>query len=121
MVEPLNILVNHRGYFLSQSKEAFQIIDEVGSSNVKILFDIYHQQISEGNLIANITANIDKIGHFHVADNPGRHEPGTGEINYTNVFAAIRKTGFDGFVGMEMWPVGDHAEAVRKTMGFWRG
>lgn len=121
VVEPLNILVNHRGYFLSQSKEAFQIIDEVGSSNVKILFDIYHQQISEGNLIANITANIDKIGHFHVADNPGRHEPGTGEINYTNVFAAIRKTGFDGFVGMEMWPVGDHAEAVRKTMGFWRG
>lgn len=119
VVEPLNVLVNHKGYFLYESKEAFQIIDQVGSPNVKVLFDIYHQQITEGNLIANITRNIDKIGHFHVADVPGRHEPGTGEINYTNVFAAIQKTGYDAFVGMEMWPVGDHAEAVKKTMSLW--
>ncbi len=103
-LEPLNILVNHRGYYLYTSAEGFQIIDEVGSPNVRLLYDIYHQQITEGNLIATITANIDKIQHFHVADVPGRHEPGTGEINYRNVFKSISESGYDGFVGLEFWP-----------------
>ena len=88
-LEPLNILVNHKGYYLYTSEEGFQIVDQVGSPNVGLLFDIYHQQITEGNLIANITASIDKITHFHVADVPGRHEPGTGEINYRNVLRAF--------------------------------
>ena len=112
-LEPLNILVNHKGYYLYTSKEGFEIIDEVGSPNVKLLYDIYHQQITEGNLIATITANIDKIGHFHMADVPGRHEPGTGEINYKNVFKSISETGYDGFVGMEFWPVAPDDEAVK--------
>jgi len=115
-LEPLNILVNHKGYYLSTSLEGFQIIDEVGSPNVRLLFDIYHQQITEGNVINNITHNLQKIGHFHVADVPGRHEPGTGEINYFNVFKAIAKTDYSAFVGLEMWPTGDHAQAVKDTM-----
>lgn len=115
-IEPLNVLVNHKGYYLATSKEGFEIIDEVDSPNVKLLFDIYHQQITEGNTINNITKNIKKIGHFHVADVPGRAEPGTGEINYFNVFRAIAKAGYTGYLGLEMWPKGDHAAAVRETI-----
>jgi len=115
-LEPLNVLINHKGYYLATSAEGFQIIDEVGSPNVLLLFDIYHQQITEGNTINNATKNIAKIGHFHVADVPGRHEPGTGEINYFNVFKAIARTPYAGFLGLEMWPTGDHAEAVKATM-----
>jgi hydroxypyruvate isomerase len=116
VLEPLNVLVNHKGYYLATSAEGFQILDEVGSPNVQLLFDIYHQQITEGNLIQNITRNISKIGHFHVADVPGRHEPGTGEIDYRNVFRAIMKAGYTGFLGLEMWPTIDHATAVRQTL-----
>jgi len=101
ILEPLNILVDHKGYYLDTSKEAFEIIREVNSPNCKLLFDIYHQQITEGNLINNIVNNIDLIGHFHIADNPGRKEPGTGEINYYNVFEAISKTNFDGWLAFE--------------------
>ena len=82
---------------------------------MKLLFDIYHQQISEGNLIARITGNIDKIGHFHVADVPGRFEPGTGEINYRNVFAKIAETDYAGFVGLEFRPTGCPAAALRQV------
>ena len=71
VIEPLNERVNHPGYYLVQSDEAFQIIDKVNSDNIKVVFDIYHQQISEGDLIENIRSNIDKIGHFHAAGNPG--------------------------------------------------
>ena len=116
VLEPLNVLVNHKGYYLATSAEGFQILDEVGSANIQLLFDIYHQQITEGNLIQNITRNISKIGHFHVADVPGRHEPGTGEIDYRNVFRAIVKAGYTGFLGLEMWPTIDHATAVKQTL-----
>ncbi|NLK07292.1 MAG: TIM barrel protein [Firmicutes bacterium] len=104
VVEPLNTLVNHKGYFLSRSPEAFEIIRQVNSPNVRILYDVYHQQITEGNLIRNIQENIDLIGHFHIADNPGRQEPGTGEINYKNVLKAIRETGYSDWVGLEYRP-----------------
>jgi hydroxypyruvate isomerase len=107
VIEPLNELVDHAGYYLVRSDEAFAIIDEVGSPRVKVVFDIYHQQISEGQLIANLTANIDKIAHFHAAGNPGRHELTIGELHYPSIFKAIQATGFDGYVGLEYWPVGD--------------
>lgn len=115
-LEPLNILVNHPGYYLYSSAEGFEILDEVGSPNIKLLYDIYHQQITEGNLIATIEANIEKIGHFHIADVPGRHEPGTGEINYKNVFKAISESSYDGYVGMEFWPSGSVDEAVKSVV-----
>jgi hydroxypyruvate isomerase len=120
VVEPLNVLVNHKGYYLSTSEESFQIIDEVGSPNVRLLFDIYHQQITEGNLIQNITRNIGKIGHFHVADVPGRHQPGTGEINYRSVFRSIAGKGYGAFLGLEMWPTIDHATAVKQVMDLFK-
>ena len=115
-LEPLNILVNHKGYYLATSAEGFQIVDQVGSPSLGLLYDIYHQQITEGNLIATITDNIDKIAHFHVADVPGRHEPGTGEINYKNVFKSISESGYDGFVGLEFWPEGPDDDALKMLL-----
>lgn len=115
-LEPLNVLVDHKGYYLYSSVEAFKIIDEVGSEYVKVLYDIYHQQITEGNLIATITSNISKIGHFHLADVPGRHEPGTGEINYRNVFRSIAQSGYKRFVGLEYWPIGSDDESLKALL-----
>jgi len=118
VVEPLNVLVNHKGYFLATTAEALSIVDQVGSPNVKLLYDIYHQQITEGNLIDTITANASKIGHFHMADVPGRHEPGTGEINYENVFKAIAETSYSGYIGLELWPTKPALEALASTMAW---
>jgi len=115
VIEPLNELIDHQGYYLVRSEEAFQIIDEVDSSNVKVVFDIYHQQISEGQLIANITSHIDKIAHFHAAGNPGRHELTRGELHYPSIFDAISATAYSGFVGLEYWPVGDALTGIREV------
>ncbi len=113
VLEPLNVLVNHRGYYLDSSYEAFSIIEETGSPNVKLLFDVYHQQISSGNLIDTIRKYGDLVGHYHVADVPGRHEPGTGEIAYPRVFRAIAETGYDRLVGLEYRSVAPSAESFR--------
>ena len=121
VIEPLNELIDHQGYYLVRSEEAFQIIDEVGSANVKVVFDIYHQQISEGQLIANITSNIDKIGHFHAAGNPGRHELTRGELHYPSIFDAIGATGYRGFVGLEYWPVDDASIGLREVSSWFGG
>jgi len=99
--ECLNVLVNHPGYFLIYSADGADLVRRTDRPNVKFLFDIYHQQISEGNLIRNIQKYKNEIGHFHFADNPGRHEPGTGEINYQNVFKAIHEMGYRDIVASE--------------------
>jgi len=107
-VEPLNPRGNnHAGYYLDRTAEAFEIARKTGSPFVKILYDTYHTQIMEGNLIETIRKNISLIGHFHIGDVPGRHEPGTGEINFPNVFRAIRETGYTEFVAMEYVPSRD--------------
>jgi len=113
LVEPLNVYVDHPGYYLSSSLEGFDIINEVGSPNVKLLFDIYHQQIMEGNLIRNITRNIDKIGHFHAAGNPGRHELYYGELNYEHIFEAIEKAGYKHYVGLEYFPIDEPIKGLK--------
>lgn len=100
-------------------RRGFEIVDAVDSPNVQLLYDVYHQQVTEGNVIQTITANIDRIGHFHVADVPGRHEPGTGELDYENVFAAIEETDYDGYVGCEFSPVGDADETISDVLT-WR-
>lgn len=101
-VEPLNILVDHKGYYLDQSDEGFAIIDEVGSPNVKLLFDVYHQQITEGNLIQNMTEHIDSIAHIHIAGNPGRHEPlRDSEVHYPAILKALKGAGYQGYIGLE--------------------
>jgi len=116
-VEPLNTYVDHPGYFLTGSREGFDIIEAVGSENVKLLFDIYHQQIMEGNLIRNITSNIDKIAHFHAAGNPGRHELYIGEIHYPEVFRAIDAAGYQGYVGLEYFPLEEPAKGLKALFG----
>ena len=115
VLEPLNVLVDHRGHYLSTSAEGFEIVKQVDHPNMKLLFDIYHQQVTEGNLIQNISQDIALIGHFHVADVPGRHQPGTGEINYANVFRRIEDLGYTGYVGLEFRPTGDPAEALKQV------
>ena len=115
-IEPLNPHGdNHANYFLDRTSEAFDIVRQVGSPQLKILFDVYHVQIMEGNLIESIRKNIRHIAHFHVGDVPGRHEPGTGEINYRNVFRAIRETGFSDYVAMEYVPSKDAMTTLLET------
>ena len=101
VLEPLNWWSNHPGMFLSRAPQAYMICKHVDSPACKILFDIYHQQISEGNLIPNIEKSWDEIGYFQIGDNPGRKEPTTGEINYGNVFKYIHERGYTDILGME--------------------
>lgn len=118
ILEPLNVLVNHPKQLVVTSDHAAQIINAVGSPNVRILFDVYHQQISEGNLTGNIRKYKDLIGYYQIADHPGRHEPYTGEIRYAHVLKVIHDVGYKGAIGMELSPAGDPKaafEAVRKA------
>ena len=101
VLEPLNWWTNHPGLFLHKIPQAYEICRAVDSPSCKILFDIYHQQIQEGNLIPNMDKAWDEIGYFQCGDNPGRNEPGTGEINFRNVFKHIHSKGYEGIVGME--------------------
>lgn len=100
VLEPLNFF-NHPGLFLTKISQAYMVCKAVNSPACKILFDIYHQQIQEGNLIPNIEASWEEIGYVQIGDNPGRKEPTTGEINYKNVFKYIHEKGFEGIYGME--------------------
>ena len=100
VLEPLNFK-NHPGLFLSRSPQAYQICKAVDSPSCKILYDIYHQQIQEGNLISNIKQCWDEIAYFQIGDNPGRNEPTSGEIYYKNVFKYIHSRGYQGVLGME--------------------
>lgn len=121
VVELLNSTVDHPGYFLNLVEEGVELIERVGSPHVKLLFDIYHVQIMQGNVIQRIRDNIGYIGQFHFADVPGCHEPGTGEINFRNVFRAIYDLGYEGFVTAEYHPT-DYTlrdlEAVRDLATF---
>ena len=116
VLEPLNADVDHPGYYLTSSQEGFDIVDAVDSPNVKLLYDVYHQQITEGNIIQTVTENVDRIGHIHMADVPGRHEPGTGELNYAHIFTALEGAGYDGWVGCEFSPINDPEEAMATVL-----
>mgnify|MGYP001352646593 CR=1 FL=1 len=93
------------GFFLNTTRQALRIIDEVASPNVFIQYDAYHMQVMEGDLAETLRRNISLIGHIQVADNPGRHEPGTGEINYPFLFKHIDALGYDGWIGAEYKPL----------------
>ncbi len=107
ILEPLNILVDHPRQLIIRSPQAAEVLKAVGSPNVKMLFDIYHQQISEGNLSGNIRKYHELIGYYQLADHPGRHEPTTGEINYPFVLKTIHDVGYRDPIGMEMSPKSD--------------
>lgn len=115
-VEPLNPTGNnHADYYLDKTAEAVEIMRKVDSPFVKILYDLYHAQIMEGNLTVTIRENISHFAHIHIGDVPARHQPGTGEIHFGNVFRAIAETGYEGYMGMEYLPLGDAMEGLRET------
>lgn len=118
VLEPLNPIVNHRGYWLTKSTEAVDIITDVNSPNLKILYDIYHQQVTEGNILHNIGKYISFIGHFHSAGVPGRNELAGGELDYKNIFAAIDRTGYKGFIGLEFTPKLGEDAALKQVLSF---
>ena len=108
-------------YFLVCYAAVFEVVRSVDSHYIKLLFDIYHMQIMEGNVIQTLTGNLDMIGHVHVADVPGRHEPGTGELNFANIFQALRETGYDKYVGFELDPTVPSEEAMANCLALLEG
>ena len=116
MLEPLNTLVNHPGYYLWSAVEGFEIIREVNHPLVKLVYDIYHQQVMEGNIIPNITKNLDCIAHLHSAGHPGRNELQYGENDYKVIFAAVDKAGYTGACGLEYRPLMDPEDSLREAM-----
>jgi len=114
LLEPLNGRVDHVGTYLESSDEGFQILNEVGCENIKLLFDIYHQQITEGDIIRRIQANLKNIAHFHSAGSPGRNELYSGELNYRKVFETIKSLGYKGFFGLEYFPKDDPVEGLKR-------
>ena len=116
VLEPLNHWANHPGVFLTGIPQAYQICRAVGSPSCKILDDLYHQQITEGNLIPNLDRAWDEIAYIQVGDNPGRNEPTTGEINYLNVFRHLKGKGYEGIVGMEHGNAGEGRAGERAVI-----
>ena len=100
-------------YFLTSVAEGFEIVREINSPHVRFLYDFFHEQISEGNLIAKLEKNVDLVGLVHVADVPGRHEPGTGEIHYPNIYRKLAQLKYDHYVAMEFLPTGDPVASLR--------
>jgi hydroxypyruvate isomerase len=115
LLEPLNTKHDHKGYWLDNSSKGVEICREVGSPRMKLLYDCYHMQIMEGDLIGHIKAGFDVIGHFHSAGHPGRHELWLGETNYPFLTKQIEALGYTGVFGLEYAPSMDHAESLRKT------
>lgn len=112
--EPLNTRIDHVGYYLWSADEAFQIVDEVGSPNVKVLIDLYHHYVMDDLDISKIVANIHKIGHFHMAGYPGRHEPLIdSEVDYASILSSIRQSGYQGAMGLEYFPVHPAEEGLK--------
>ena len=112
-LEALNVTTDHQGNFLQTTRMGAEICRMIDSPKLKLLYDVYHMQLNEGSISDTLSQYIDQIGHIHVADAPGRHEPGTGEINYPNVFAHLRQLGYKGLIGFELFPKTDTRTAVR--------
>jgi hydroxypyruvate isomerase len=119
LVEPINTR-DIPGFWLHRTAQAVSVLDEVGSPNLALQYDAYHMQVMEGDLARTIEANLPRIGHVQVADNPGRHEPGTGEIHYPFLFAHLDRIGYAGWVGCEYRPAAT-TEAGLSWLAPWRG
>lgn len=111
VVEPINP-IDMPGFFLNTSRQALRIMDRVGSPNLFLQYDIYHMQIVEGDLARSIERNLGRIGHVQIADNPGRHEPGTGEINIDFLMGHLDRLGYQGWVGAEYRPAGTTVDGL---------
>ena len=112
LVECLNTLVDHADYFIASWQEGVSIARAVDSAAVGLTFDAYHHQVNEGNLISSLTGESDLVHHIHIADVPGRHEPGTGEINYLNLLRVAKRAGYDGYIGLECVPTKEDVGAA---------
>lgn len=115
LLEPLNTLVDHAGNFLDSVKLGFQVVNEIKSPNLKLLYDIYHMQIMSGNIIQTLRENIGSIGHIHCAGVPGRHELYLGELNYRSIFKTIDELKYDGYVGLEYFPTMKSEESLKRV------
>ena len=118
LLEPLNATVDHPGYWLTSSDRGAEICRTIGSGRLRLLFDCYHMQIMEGDLLAHIERNLDAIGHFHAAGVPGRHELYDGEINYPFLLARIEKLGYQGIFALEYAPSIDDETSLRETLNY---
>ena len=113
ILEPMNIKVDHKGHCLYGSEPTLRILKAVGSRHVKMLLDLYHAQITEGDLCGHIRENYEHAAYYQIADHPGRNEPGTGEIRYAHVLRVIHDVGYRDPIGLEMSPKGDPLEAFK--------
>ena len=120
LVEPINTF-DMPGFVIPNTRTGLRLIEDVGSDNLKLQYDVYHMQRMEGELIGTMKANLDKIEHIQIADNPGRHQPGTGEINYPFVLSQIDEMGYTGWVSLEYVPGGPTADTLGwlKEWGYW--
>lgn len=114
--EPLNSKVNHKGYFLTTCVEGLKLVREVNHPHFKLLFDLYHEQVQVGNVTRTAVEAAPHVAVYHVADNPGRNDPGSGEMNHPNIYKAIAQTGYAGYLCMEYLPLGDPVESLKKAV-----
>ena len=124
VLEALNITKDHIGNFLTDTRTSAELVAATGSPNMKILYDAYHMYLDEGKICETTEKYLDNIGYIHIADAPGRHEPGTGVINYAQFFRHLEKIGYTGTVGMELYPIGATApavEAIKQAAGTLEG
>ena len=116
-VEPLNTRVDHKGYFLSSTAEALDIVDAVGRPEIRIVYDIYHSAVM-GEEIADVLAGrLDRVAHVHLADAPGRHEPGSGTMDWGRRIDWLAANGYPGMIGLEYMPTGETAASLRALLG----
>lgn len=112
-LEALNVVTDHLGNFLKYTQDSAEITSMVGSPNIKVLYDAYHMYLNEGKTCETLTKYIDQIGYVHVADAPGRAEPGTGAMNYRKVFEVLKDLNYQGAIGFEFYPKTDTVTAVK--------
>ncbi len=115
-LEALNTTTDHVGNFLKHTQMSAELCRLIASPRLKLLYDVYHMQLNEGSICDTIANYADQFGHVHVADAPGRHEPGTGEIQYKKVFCQLEEAGYSGLVGYELFPLTDTKSAVKAIM-----
>ena len=116
VLENLNSKVNHPGYFLTSARESLEAVKEIDSPHLRMLFDIYHEQVQHGNPIPLVVEAEPYVNIYHVADAPGRHDPGTGEMKWDDIYKAIGKTEYAGYITLEYLPEGDEVESLKKAV-----
>lgn len=121
ILEPFNTIIDHPGCFLDDAELGIEVLKRVNLPNVRLLYDIYHNQIMSGNVVSFIRRNIGYIGHFHVAGVPGRHEPDPCELNYPHIMKEIDKAGYKGHVGLEYWPTLESGASLARSLGLLGG